>query len=100
MTIFLHDKGKIWCCRVDHVCFFPQAGVLNSNRTWDLELPNAARFGATGLYIPSHSFLEQQDVKFIVGVIEQFFIDSAKKVDGRSREKGWVDRARATLLGE
>ena len=61
-------------------------------------MPNAARFGATGLYVPSHAFLEEKDVIFIVSVIEQFFIDSGKKVDGRTRERGWVDEARGLLL--
>jgi len=72
--------------------------AANTTETWKCGCPNAAKFAATGFYLPTHSFLEEQDCAWIVDCVEGYFGGEDEKVGKPLREKGWADKARLKLL--
>ncbi|CAE7588274.1 perA, partial [Symbiodinium pilosum] len=64
---------------------------------YDVELPNAEHLAQVGFYLPTHSFLEQEDVEFICSVIKAYYQKDAA-VDKAPRTKGWADAERTKLL--
>lgn len=75
--------------------------AARADETWLKDLPNALQFASTGFYIPTHSFLEEGDVAFIVDVIAAYFATGGgkeKHTGVAPREFGWVDEKRSTLF--
>eukprot|EP00392_Amoebophrya_sp_AT5.2_P008412 g8433.t1 len=125
----VESRNYFFPLHVQPVNFYEYArGVSGAYASWDCDLPNSLRFGTCGLYLPTHAFLEENDVEYIVGVCRRFFDHCAVGVDGEAadghsgveggeaavsiarsgsaavdlsllqRKKGWVDAKRSELL--
>eukprot|EP00927_Polykrikos_kofoidii_P055924 TRINITY_DN50109_c0_g1_i1.p1 TRINITY_DN50109_c0_g1~~TRINITY_DN50109_c0_g1_i1.p1 ORF type:complete len:446 (+),score=73.92 TRINITY_DN50109_c0_g1_i1:55-1392(+) len=70
---------------------------FEGNGVYEMQLPNAEMLSQTGFYLPTHSFLEEEDVAYISSRIAIFF-EKAETTFETSREQGWVDKARSKLL--
>jgi len=64
---------------------------------YDIVLPNAERLAQTGFYLPTHSFLQPDDIRYICTVIRAFY-KSDLTVMAPPRVHGWVDTERSKLL--
>jgi len=65
---------------------------------YDIVLPHAEELAQHGFYLPTHSFLEREDVIYISSLIKVFF-DSSLPVSEGPRLLKWVDAQRSKLLG-
>merc|ERR1712107_401012 len=64
---------------------------------YDISLPGAEHAAQVGFYLPTHSFLEPQDVSYICGIVKQFF-NPDQEVPTVHRSVGWADEARSKIL--
>lgn len=64
---------------------------------YDIVLPNAERLAQTGFYLPTHSFLQPDDVLYICTVIRAFY-KSDVTIMAPPRVHHWVDVERSKLL--
>ncbi|CAD7958602.1 unnamed protein product [Amoebophrya sp. A120] len=111
----IESRNYFFPLHVQPVNYYEYArGVAGSYKAWEVELPHALKFGSVGLYLPTHSFLEEEDVTYIVAVCKRFFFppeeaarnqhstseeDKLFKELSTARKKGWVDEKRSVLLG-
>jgi perosamine synthetase len=64
---------------------------------YDIVLLHAEHLAQVGFYLPTHSFLERDDVLYICGLVKTFF-DASWAVPPASRRLGWCDAERSKLL--
>lgn len=64
---------------------------------YDIVLPNAERLAQVGFYLPTHSFLEHDDVIFIASIVRRFFSPASPLPDCH-RKPGWANNERSKLL--
>merc|ERR1712060_1016259 len=62
----------------------------NDVGVYDVILPNAEALAQVGFYLPTHSFLERQDVIYICGKVKSFY-QSTAEVTPAPRSLGWAD---------
>jgi len=77
--------------------FFPlhlqPVNFFTGTQTYDVELPNSERLGDVGFYMPSHRYLEAQDIAHIAAVTKAFFEGTTPPEPPRPVD--WVDRRTA-----
>ena len=47
--------------------------IDENTQPWLKPLPNAIHLGQVGLYLPTHAYLEETDVKYIVALVKCYF---------------------------
>jgi perosamine synthetase len=69
----------------------------NDVGVYDIVLPNAEGVAQVGFYLPTHSFLERQDIVYICSRIKNFYDQKAEVLEV-PRSLGWADVERSKLL--
>ncbi|CAK0828556.1 unnamed protein product [Prorocentrum cordatum] len=69
----------------------------NDVGVYDIVLPVAEALAQVGFYLPTHSFLERQDVIYICSRVKSFY-QSATEATPAPRSLGWADVERSKLL--
>merc|ERR1719217_1537738 len=86
----IETRNFFYPLHIEPVNFFEGDGV------YEIVLPQAEELSQTGFYLPTHSFLEEDDVKYIAACIKSFY--DASKPSEAHRQKGWCDVERSKLL--
>lgn len=86
----MHDietRNYFCCLHMQPLNFFEGTG------SYDIPLPICESQAQNGLSLPTHTFMNSEDIKHVCCVVQNFF-DSSVDIPASTREFGWAKQAR------
>mmetsp|Transcript_28301 Transcript_28301/g.51085 ORF Transcript_28301/g.51085 Transcript_28301/m.51085 type:complete len:460 (-) Transcript_28301:52-1431(-) len=88
----IETRNYFYCLHMEPVNFYgDDVGV------YDVVLSQAERLAQVGFYLPTHSFLQKEDVLYICSLLRSFYEPGKVKMEA-PRVRGWADAERSKIL--